>query len=341
MYGKFRIVYKYKINDEVDLNKFEIISKDVPNEFLPIFNTINKIEYYKLPNDEKLNKKEYGKLNKEKRDKLTEKLLNTIDTNILQSRCFINYYYWITNLNLAKLIEKVAPNINNSNTFIKECIDKDKLIIVHHCNNCQKKIIYQPNSRKDRDQYLLKRDDWLRDHLGSHIKSAICEVCEELINKENQLLEEKNNTVAKKYTIQELKDMPYKEYLQTDHWKSVRKQALFRAKYKCQLCSNKENLNVHHNTYKNRGEEKDEDLIVLCQNCHGKFHDKFNDINEDDIKETNGLVRTKIFLSNANMNDISIDKNINKFIIHNKITNIIDIKTNINNNIYSALLMYM
>lgn len=71
-----------------------------------------------------------------------------------------------------------------------------------------------------------------------------------------------------------LKTMPYQEYLQTEHWRNKRKSALKRAKYKCQLCNNKENLQVHHNTYENRGNEKDEDLIVLCEDCHKKFHDK-------------------------------------------------------------------
>jgi len=73
--------------------------------------------------------------------------------------------------------------------------------------------------------------------------------------------------------LNKLKTMPYKEYLQTEHWKGVRKRALSRANYKCQLCGSKETLNIHHNTYDNRGCEKDEDLIALCQNCHGRYHD--------------------------------------------------------------------
>ena len=68
--------------------------------------------------------------------------------------------------------------------------------------------------------------------------------------------------------------MPYQEYLQTKHWRNKRYEALKRANHKCQLCGSKENLQVHHNTYDNRGNEKDEDLIVLCEICHAKFHDK-------------------------------------------------------------------
>ena len=71
------------------------------------------------------------------------------------------------------------------------------------------------------------------------------------------------------------KPFNYSDYLKSDHWQKMRKLALSRAKYKCQLCSTKNvKLNVHHNTYENLGNEKNEDLIVLCENCHKKFHNK-------------------------------------------------------------------
>ena len=66
----------------------------------------------------------------------------------------------------------------------------------------------------------------------------------------------------------------YKEYLKTYDWNEARKNALNKSKYKCQLCGKKNiKLNVHHNTYENLGKEKEEDLIVLCDKCHEKFHD--------------------------------------------------------------------
>ena len=64
----------------------------------------------------------------------------------------------------------------------------------------------------------------------------------------------------------------YKEYLKSDHWKAIRLKALDRAGYRCQLCSSKQHLNVHHNTYVNRGHEDLKDLVVLCRECHKKFH---------------------------------------------------------------------
>jgi hypothetical protein len=72
---------------------------------------------------------------------------------------------------------------------------------------------------------------------------------------------------------QELNSLPYKEYLQTDHWKSLKKKALVLAGNSCALCQTKDKqLHVHHKTYKNRGKETQKDLIVLCKDCHAKFH---------------------------------------------------------------------
>ena len=78
-----------------------------------------------------------------------------------------------------------------------------------------------------------------------------------------------------KYRLIELKEMSYKEYLQTGEWQSKRKTALKDADNKCQLCSvGDTELHVHHKTYERRGEELPEDLIVLCKKCHAKQHEK-------------------------------------------------------------------
>lgn len=65
----------------------------------------------------------------------------------------------------------------------------------------------------------------------------------------------------------------YKDYLKTYDWNETRKIILKEANYKCQLCGAREvRLNVHHNTYENIGNEHREDLVVLCDDCHKKFH---------------------------------------------------------------------
>lgn len=69
--------------------------------------------------------------------------------------------------------------------------------------------------------------------------------------------------------------MNYKEYLQSERWKTLREGKLVQARYKCQLCDAKDcELNGHHRSYRNLGKPAEiDDLIVLCKTCHEKYHD--------------------------------------------------------------------
>ncbi len=69
-----------------------------------------------------------------------------------------------------------------------------------------------------------------------------------------------------------LSTLPYNEYLHTRHWWLVRHAALQRANHRCQLCNSMNHLQVHHRTYERRGAERDDDVIVLCDTCHTRFH---------------------------------------------------------------------
>jgi 5-methylcytosine-specific restriction endonuclease McrA len=75
-----------------------------------------------------------------------------------------------------------------------------------------------------------------------------------------------------KLTRDVLRKMPYAEYLKTEHWREVRERALRLAGHKCDLCSKTQYLRVHHRTYEHRGFEFDEDVRVLCDDCHKTHH---------------------------------------------------------------------
>lgn len=67
-------------------------------------------------------------------------------------------------------------------------------------------------------------------------------------------------------------------FLRTPYWNAISLYAKSKANFSCQLCNSKENLRTHHRTYERHGyEHRDEvikqDLIVLCDDCHSKFHD--------------------------------------------------------------------
>ncbi len=73
----------------------------------------------------------------------------------------------------------------------------------------------------------------------------------------------------------ERKELIYRDYLKTLHWKKVRELALEKSEGKCQLCNGCVCLNVHHRTYEHLGDEQNHlnDLTVLCKECHEKFHE--------------------------------------------------------------------
>jgi 5-methylcytosine-specific restriction endonuclease McrA len=69
------------------------------------------------------------------------------------------------------------------------------------------------------------------------------------------------------------------KYMEQPEWQVRRVQALARAGYKCQACSVRNTtLDVHHNSYENYGDERPQDLVVLCRSCHEKFHGVMEDV---------------------------------------------------------------
>ena len=68
--------------------------------------------------------------------------------------------------------------------------------------------------------------------------------------------------------IDRLRALPYTEYLRTDWWLHKRSRAIKRAGGECELCGDDRRLQVHHTTYDNLGQERDDDLVALCHGCH-------------------------------------------------------------------------
>ncbi len=73
--------------------------------------------------------------------------------------------------------------------------------------------------------------------------------------------------------ISRLRSLPYDDYLNTEHWQSVRQKALERDGHRCRVCNSTEQLNVHHRSYERRGFEEPEDVTTLCKECHQTFHE--------------------------------------------------------------------
>lgn len=60
----------------------------------------------------------------------------------------------------------------------------------------------------------------------------------------------------------------YANYLKSEHWRAVSRIALTHYGYRCHLCGETDNLQVHHNNYDNMYHETLQDVVVLCPRCH-------------------------------------------------------------------------
>jgi 5-methylcytosine-specific restriction endonuclease McrA len=68
-------------------------------------------------------------------------------------------------------------------------------------------------------------------------------------------------------------------YLRGAEWQRLRFEALELADYKCQLCGRQNRvLDVHHNTYRRVGRERVSDLVVLCRDCHYRYHEATREV---------------------------------------------------------------
>lgn len=81
-----------------------------------------------------------------------------------------------------------------------------------------------------------------------------------------------------------MKKMTYKQYMNSSEWRRKSNAAKARADYRCQLCNASPGMNklhAHHRTYERLGHELDNDLTVLCEDCHKLFHTKSGIVEHD------------------------------------------------------------
>lgn len=64
--------------------------------------------------------------------------------------------------------------------------------------------------------------------------------------------------------------MDYVAYIASHRWRTneARLRELAFAQGKCRLCAEPGPLEVHHRDYENLGDERDGDLVALCNDCH-------------------------------------------------------------------------
>ena len=66
--------------------------------------------------------------------------------------------------------------------------------------------------------------------------------------------------------------MTYAEYIVSGLWAERRAARLEKDGGRCQGCGSSENLHVHHKTYERLGSELPDDIVTVCEVCHGFIH---------------------------------------------------------------------
>lgn len=81
------------------------------------------------------------------------------------------------------------------------------------------------------------------------------------------------------YLQHEANGLIYKDFLKSKYWLKIRQIVLKKAHYKCLICKGKQDLQVHHNSYKHHFAEHKHlnDLDILCRNCHKEYHETVPD----------------------------------------------------------------
>lgn len=69
-----------------------------------------------------------------------------------------------------------------------------------------------------------------------------------------------------------IKPTAYGEYLKSGAWEDIKKNYFNGKKKSCEVCNSTAKVSLHHKYYAERGQEKIEDLIALCDVCHKEVH---------------------------------------------------------------------
>jgi len=134
-----------------------------------------------------------------------------------------------------------------------------------------KSLVAWKKAKEARNKYYQKR----RVKIARTKEEGIAKILEE--TKEQEQLERDLVTAYKsehgidnQYTYKNCKD--YNVYLRSKKWAKKKKHIIKTYGGKCEICDSTKELQIHHNTYKNRGMELDDELLILCKDCHNTYH---------------------------------------------------------------------
>lgn len=68
----------------------------------------------------------------------------------------------------------------------------------------------------------------------------------------------------------------YSEYLQSERWRALRARLITERGTLCEVCHKQPHYSLHHNTYARLFNETDEDVTLVCKECHTEIHQNYS-----------------------------------------------------------------
>ncbi len=162
---------------------------------------------------------------------------------------------------------------------IDECCRKPLKIVIIDNTKKLDRLLYQCINcggivNKNKPLSFKEYSDQIRDEINTHRLKE----WQENVNFDFQLTKEPIN--ENNFRISNFGKL--QEHYATERYRNLRKNALVRDNYKCQIYS-RQAEEVHHLTYENFPNEKLEDLQSLCSKCHNEitWKNRFQKINKN------------------------------------------------------------
>ena len=81
--------------------------------------------------------------------------------------------------------------------------------------------------------------------------------------------------------------MKYSAYLQSDHWRELKKEKARKRPTKCAICGATDQIDCHHVLYRNWFDVQTSDLRWLCRKCHDLVHQVIHEVRPQKKKRNN------------------------------------------------------
>lgn len=207
-------------------------------------------------------------------------IANNCRENDDEFNVLIDFLYWNTPVELAIIASLLGMSVHRVRYEITPIDAASKC----ECLKCGEAMNIIIRSRSESEAFDARRRKINSEAIQARLKRLFtCKKCvaNEVIRKQNESKaywklskqKEQQRESEERQWAESVRSMPYKEYLETEHWQGLRKMKLRQSHGRCQLCDQTNViLHVHHKCYDRLGQEYLTDLIVLCEQCHKKYH---------------------------------------------------------------------